>query len=88
MNIPENSSLQGLLLQVGNDRRLTVANHGFPTEEGYHPKPPQSAGRRIGRITNRIEGLDIALVQLDGWKPQRLCQRMMLYMVLGSSAMA
>ncbi|KAL9124070.1 MAG: hypothetical protein Q9217_006566 [Psora testacea] len=59
------STTSGLLLQVGTDRRLTVANHGFPTEEVYHPKPPQSAGRRIGRITDRREGLDIALVELD-----------------------
>ena len=53
----------GLLLQNGNKRCLSVANHGFPdSSEVYHPRP---TGRRIGQITDRFPAWDMAFAQLD-----------------------
>lgn len=53
----------GLLLQKGNKRCLSVANHGFPdSSEVYHPRP---TGRGIGQITDRFPAWDLAFAQLD-----------------------
>ena len=57
------STSAGLLLQNGNKRCLSVANHGFPdSSEVYHPRP---TGRRIGQITERFPAWDLAFAQLD-----------------------
>ena len=57
------STSAGILLQKGNKRCLTLANHGFPdSSEVYHPSP---TGRRIGQITERFPAWDWALAELD-----------------------
>ena len=57
------STSGGLLLQKGNKRYVSVANHGFPdSSEVYHPRP---TGRAIGQITDRFPVWDLAFAQLD-----------------------
>lgn len=53
----------GVMIQKGSERRLTVANHGFPaTNEVFHPSP---SGHHIGMIVNRWPGWNLALVAMD-----------------------
>ena len=57
------STSAGLLFQKGNNKYISVANHGFPDlSEVHHPSP---TGRRIGRITDRFPAWDLAFAQLD-----------------------
>jgi len=57
------STSAGLLLQKGNKRCVSIANHGFPdSSEVYHPWP---TGRGIGQITDRFPAWDLAFAQLD-----------------------
>lgn len=57
------SSTAGVMIQRGAERRLTVANHGFPaTNEVLHPSP---SGRHIGMIFNRWPAWDLAFVTMD-----------------------
>ena len=65
-NIPTTkwlSTSAGLLMQKSNRKCISVANHGFPdSPEVYHPSP---TGCRIGQITDRFPGWDLAFVQLE-----------------------
>ena len=58
------SSTAGALLRSSEGQRTTVSNHGFlESDEVFHPSS-RHGGTCIGRITERFEALDIALVQL------------------------
>ena len=53
----------GVMIQRGLERRLTVANNGFPaTNKVFHPSP---SGRHIGNIVNRWPAWDLAFVAID-----------------------
>jgi hypothetical protein len=55
------SSTSGVILRHKSLERLTLANHGFPTTEVYHP---DTNGVIIADITHRLSALDIALAKL------------------------
>jgi hypothetical protein len=51
----------GVLLRKNAIERLTVSNHGFPTNEVYHPTV---TGSLIGEITTRMPLTDIAMAKI------------------------
>jgi hypothetical protein len=55
------NSTSGVILWHKSLERLTLANHGFPTTEVYHP---DTNGVIIAEITHRLPALDIALAKL------------------------
>lgn len=54
------STSLGVRLRNGRMDRVTVANHGFPTREVFHPT---YLGTKIGEITDRYPELDIAFLK-------------------------